>query len=727
MLAVSEHPSAPDDVEQPRPGTGRGASQGLLAFAVYLVLSCLIWLPPIGGAIASRYVGYGWTDARLYQWGLSWTPWALLHGMSPLSAPNVFAPGGVDLSWVTFVPSLGVVAYPLTAAFGPLVSLNVLMLLAPALAAWAAYLVCHRLTWRFWPAVLAGLLFGFSTYIAGHMVDHLNLVTVFPVPLAVYLAIRRTEGSLSPIAFVGLLTADLLFLFGISTEVFATTALFALIAFGLALAFGAPHRAVLFRTGLLIGAAYLVTGLLLLPFLTAALRNQPTEVLRPVDQTVVDLAGWVVPREHTWIGGDRFTSITQRFSAAAEEDGGYIGIAGLAVLVGFAITERRRKETWALLSFVGIVAILSMGPVLHILGVPSITLPGDLLTRVPLLQHATAQRLPMYAALAEAVIAALWLTRATGRAAVIRWVVVGAAALSIVPVASASSFHAYGATPGFFTNGDVQQQIRQGETVFSITERPGTELDWLAASDFWYRIPQGYIGPIPPEFQGDPLSRGLAVVQRNPYIPTPDEFATWLTDRGVTALLLDDDAAWKFTPLLDSVGLEQVHQGDGVSVWRPPAGGYLPLDEAQVVVNGDLDHVGGVLRRFSFPSLGGGPRIEGPDGRPTLFTFVGPGCETCPEHLEALDAFAAKHPDLRVIAVSSWDPSGANTDAITALDLGYETADDPLGRMATASFGQRMPILDPPTPFSILVDGQGQVVGSVSGTWNADSPATVGI
>ena len=724
---MSEHPSAPGDVEQPQPGTGRGASQGLLAFALYLGLSCLIWLPPIGGAIASRYVGYGWTDARLYQWGLSWTPWALLHGMSPLFASNVFAPGGVDLSWVTFVPSLGIAAYPLTAVFGPLVSLNVLMLMAPALAAWAAYLVCHRLTSRFWAAVLGGMLFGFSTYIAGHMVDHLNLVMVFPVPLAVYLAIRRTEGSLSPIAFVGLLTVDLLFLFGVSTEVFATTALFALIAFGLALVFGAPHRAVVFRTGLLIGASYLVTGLLLLPFLTAALRNQPTEVLRPVDQTVVDFAGWVVPREHTWIGGERFSWITQRFSAAAEEDGGYIGIAGARGAGRLCHHRAIDAETWALLSFVGIVAILSMGPVLHILGVPSITLPGDLLTHVPLLQHATAQRLPIYAALAEAVIAAFWLARATGRAAWVRWLVVGCAVLSVVPAASASSFHAYGATPGFFTSGDVQQQIRQDETVFSITERPGTELDWLAASDFWYRIPQGYIGPIPPAFQGDPLSRGLAVIQRNPYIPTPEEFATWLTDRGVTALLLDDDAAWKFTPLLTSVGLEQVHQGDGVSVWRPPAGGYSPVDEAQVVVTGDMDHVGGVLRRFSFPSLDGGARIEGPDGRPTLFTFVGPDCETCAAHLEALDAFAASHPDIRVVAVSSWDPSGANTDAITSLDLGYETADDPLGRMATASYGQRMPILDPPTPFSILVDGQGQVVGSASGTWNADSPARIGL
>ena len=71
MLAVSEHPSAPGDIEQPQPGAERGASQGLLAFSLYLGLSCVIWLPPIGGAIASRYVGYAWTDARLYQWGLS--------------------------------------------------------------------------------------------------------------------------------------------------------------------------------------------------------------------------------------------------------------------------------------------------------------------------------------------------------------------------------------------------------------------------------------------------------------------------------------------------------------------------------------------------------------------------------------------------------------------------------------------------------------------------------
>jgi hypothetical protein len=447
-----------------------------------------------------------------------------------------------------------------------------------------------------------------------------------------------------------------------------------------------------------------------LPFLISALHNQPTDVLRPVDETVVDLAGWVVPREHTWIGGTWFPSITQRFSAAPEEDAGYIGIAGLAMLVGFAITERHRRGTWLLLALIGTVALLSMGPVLRILGRPTITLPGTLLTRAPLLQHATAQRLPVYAALAEGVIAAVWLARARGPHVWVRWAIVALAALTVMPAASSSVFHAYGTTPGFFTSGDVYDQIHRDETVFSITERAGTELSWMAASDFWYRIPQGYVGPIPAAYQGESLFRGLAVNQRNPYVPTPEEFATWLGDRGVTAVLLDDDAAWKFTPVLDSVGLENVHQGDGVSVWRPGSAGYAPVDEAGVVVSGDLDHPGGELRRFSFPALDGGDRIVGPDGRPTLFTFVGPECTGCAEHLRPLDAFAAQHPEIRVIAVSSWDPARGNAATIEGLNLGFEVAEDPLGRMATASFGQRLPILDPPTPFSVLVGADGRVV-----------------
>ena len=727
MLAVSDPAS-----ESPRPNPGawierrRPAVRGLIAFACYLAVSLLIWLPPIGGDIADRYVGYGWTDARLYQWGLAWMPWALLHGHSPLFAYNVFAPAGIDITWVTFLPSLGIVSFPLQRLFGSLVTLNVLMLAAPALAAWATYLVCNRVTTRFWPSVLGGLFLGFSTFIAGHMVDHLNLVMIFPAPLAVYLVIRRIEGSLGPLAFVGWLSLDLLFYFGVSTELFATTTLFGIIAFVIALIAARRDAGRVLRAGLLTTLSYAIVGVLLIPFLRAALDNEPTEVLRPVDQTVVDLAGWVVPREHTWIGGVDFRSISDRFTAAPQEDAGYVGIAAVVMLVGFAVTEHRRRGTWALLSFVGVVAVLSSGPVLRVLGDPTISMPGELLTKVPLLQHATAQRLPAYAALALGVIAALWVARGEGRRAWVRWAIAGIAALMVLPVAAPSLFHAYGRTPGFFTSGDVRNQLQQNEIVMPITERTGTELAWMAASDFWFQLPEAYVGPIPPAYEGQPLYRGLAVNQRNPYIPTPEDFATWLEDTGTTAVLLDDDARWKFGYLLASTGLVQASQGDGVSVWRVPAGGLHPVDEAAVVVNGDPDHVDGVIRKFSFPSLDGTERIEGPDGRTTLFTFVGPDCGECAEHLTALDEFAEANPDVRVIAVSSWDPEGSNTKLIEGLDLGYEVAADPLGRMATASFAQPLPFLTQQTPFSILMAPDGRVTGAVDGVWNDGSAASMG-
>jgi len=700
--------------------------KGFAAFLLYLALTCAIYLPPIGAAIGTRYVGDGWADARLYRWGLAWTPLALLHGHPPLFASDVFAPAGVNLTWVTFVPSLGIVSYPLQRLFGSLVTLNILMLLAPALAAWATYLVCVRVTKRFWPSLLGGLFFGFSSYIAGHMVDHLNLVMIFTAPLAVYLVIRRIEGSLSPISFVVLLTLDLVFAFGVSTELFATTTFFGAIAFVIALVFSGRDVWRVLRAGLLVAASYLMVGVLLLSFLTNALNHEPTQVLRPVDKTSIDLGSWVVPRQHTRIGGESFTNITSRFTASAQEDAGYVGIVALVMLVGFAITEWKRRSTWALLAFLAIVAVLASGPVLHILGRPTIGLPGEWLTHVPLLQHATPQRFPAYGALGLGVIAAIWVSRGTGWTAWIRWVVAGLAAVAILPAPDPSAFHAYGQTPAFFTNGEVQQWIKQDEMVFSVTERPASELQWLAASGFWYQVPQAYIGPIPPEYEGQPIYRGLAVNQLNPYIPTPADFAAFLQDHGVTAVLVDDDAVWKFGPLLHSVGLVEQHQGDGVGVWRTGPAGYVAHDLAAVVMNGDIDHVGGELRAFSFPSVDGPERVRGPDHRTTLFSFYGPTCDrSCTANLQALDTWAGAHPDVRVIAVSSWDASGSSNDDVRALNLGYEIAFDPLGRMATAAYGVVLPDLTPPTPFSIVVGPDGIVQGFYPGPWTGHSAAAL--
>src|SRR4029078_11367732 len=185
----------------------------------------------------------------------------------------VFAPAGVNLTWVTFVPSLGIVSYPLQRVFGSLVTLNVLMLLAPALAARATYLVCVRVTKRFWPSVLGGLFFGFSSYIACHMVLPLTLVRIFTSPRAVFLVVRKFQGSLGPIWFVLLLALDLVFAFGVSTELFATTTFFGSISFVISLLFAGRGVGAVLRTGLLVAGSCAIAGLLLLPFLTNAVHH----------------------------------------------------------------------------------------------------------------------------------------------------------------------------------------------------------------------------------------------------------------------------------------------------------------------------------------------------------------------------------------------------------------------------------------------------------------------
>ncbi len=56
--------------------------------------------------------------------------------------------------------------------------------LAP-LSAWAAFVLCRRITGRFWPALLGGAVYGFSSYEMNHMANGtLNLIFVLPRAVA---------------------------------------------------------------------------------------------------------------------------------------------------------------------------------------------------------------------------------------------------------------------------------------------------------------------------------------------------------------------------------------------------------------------------------------------------------------------------------------------------------------------------------------------------------------
>jgi hypothetical protein len=99
-----------------------------------------------------------------------------------------------------------------------------LIVLALALSASTAFLLAHRLTGAFLPALLAGYLYGFSSYQLAHVVGHLPLVFVALLPAAAHLCARRVDGELGRRAFVLALGAVFAAQFLVATKVLFSAA-----------------------------------------------------------------------------------------------------------------------------------------------------------------------------------------------------------------------------------------------------------------------------------------------------------------------------------------------------------------------------------------------------------------------------------------------------------------------------------------------------------------------
>jgi hypothetical protein len=89
-----------------------------------------------------------------------------------------------------------------------------------------------------------------------------------------------------------------------------------------------------------------------------------------------------------------------------------------------------------------------------------------------------------------------------------------------------------------------------------------------AASGFWFRMPEGYIGRLPEDARIGPLARGLDVEGSGAFVPHAADLARWLSEQGVTAVVVTDPARATFEPVVADAGFRTVFEGDGVSVWR---------------------------------------------------------------------------------------------------------------------------------------------------------------
>jgi hypothetical protein len=475
---------------------GRGSA----AFFLYAFVSAGLYGHTTLAHFASRCVTACTPDTKFYVWSLRWMPYALANGLNPLRTNLLWAPHGITLSWATSIPGPALVMTPITMLFGPLTSDNVLLVAAPALAGWGMYLVCNQVTRKFWPSVAGGFVFGFSSYIGHFMRGQLNILLVFPATLALYLILRRIEDTIRKRAFVALLALVLVVQFSISLELFATMTLFGAVAFLGVLVLGPRSlRRPILSTGALIGLAYVAAGIVVSPYLYEALRHAPSGLIRPLDRHSADLLSFVLPSPATLIGGQTFDQVTERF--LGHPDAAYVGPAFILMLLLFAGRGRRDRTTWLLVGFVALIAVLSLGPTLHIGGNSSVPMPAALIATVPLLKDSLPDRYPVYLWLALGVIAAVWLGSEprTRHDTWARYVLVGLGTILILQGVGTprAPVHRPLTAPGFFTQGIYRAYIQPGEIVLPFTRKTGDELVWQAETGMYFRMPHGYVGIYP--------------------------------------------------------------------------------------------------------------------------------------------------------------------------------------------------------------------------------------
>lgn len=393
------------------------------------------------------------------------------------------------------------------------------------------------------------------------MQAHLNLVLVFPVPLAIYLVLRLLDGTVSTRRFVLSMGGLLAFEFGTSTEVFATATMFGGVALAGCWLFLRERRRETERLAGLICVAYLIAAALVSPMLLY-LWDEPLRTLPDIPKLSSDLMGWIVPRNWALVGGQAFVAVSSRFTSTTAEDGTYLGVPLISMLALFAITRRRERSTWLLLGIATVAAVFSMGPVLHVDGrILPLRLPWYFFQELPLVGFAIPSRFTMYVALVAAVMVSIILSKSSGKwQARAAWALTLAAIASLIPDVGSTlpKVPRLGENPPAFIAQDTyERMLTRGQTVVIIPHKQGDQLAWQAETGMYFRLAVGPTQAVPPGAM-NPVSAALlwndpALMGGSP--GAGQQLSEWLRDTATVAIILEAQDYPKWSPWLGGAGL----------------------------------------------------------------------------------------------------------------------------------------------------------------------------
>lgn len=486
--------------EEPSP-PGRRPRHALAVLLAYLVLAAAFAKDLLPDPL-HRTLGGGGGDASLFLWFLAHTSTSLLHehGQGLLVTHALNAPDGVNMMWNTGLLLPGAVLAPVTALAGPVLTLNLLILLGPALTAWSAYLCSGRFLTRTSARAVTGLFAGFSPAMMAAALGHFQLTLLMLVPPLLLVSVDAMTGRRGPVRsglLIGSLVACQLL---IGEEVLALTAVAVTV---LLLVLAAQHRSRVverlvpfLRTAATAAATALVlVGLPLWVQFFGPQRVQG-DVQTP-DVQVLDPAQLLLPTRQL-LHRVPYDQLLHATELAPSETMGYLGLP-LLVLLGFVLWTHRQDVVARTAGLTAaVLTVLALGFTLHLGGHHTgIPVPWRVAASLPAVGSLVPVRWLLLVDLLVALLLGLAL-EAAPRTGSRRWMVPVLIVLALSPVLPEplGGVHVV-RTPSFFRN--EATHLRDTALVVPVpTPRDARAMVWVAEAGSRFPIPGGYfVGPGP--------------------------------------------------------------------------------------------------------------------------------------------------------------------------------------------------------------------------------------
>lgn len=439
-------------------------------------------------------------DPHLFIWYLGWTQRQLAAPHNPFFTTDMLYPGGTNLMWNTAVFVPATLLWPVTTAFGPVASYNVMATAAVALSAWCAFLAIRRFVANDLLSAAAGLFYGFSPYMVAQSMRHPHVTLAMFPPLALILLheilVRQRRNPLLTGGLLGLASAVQLLT---GEEILATTAFVAVLGVALLcllhpgeIAVRAPRALTALATAV---ACFAILAAYPLAFQFFG-PQRAFGLLQPPDKYVSDLLAFVVPPSTMALSTSASAAVTGAFTGNITENDAYVGLPLIVLFTTAAVLRRRQPAVrWAALLTV-VIAVLSLGPRLHIGGhVTPLPLPWALVGSLPLMENVLPARLMLFAYIGIGIVVADMVGTAVRAGPRQRTAAIAAATVALMPLVPRLPYISTDAqAPAFFKAGGEAAQLPP-DSVVLVTPFSGhlssVAMYWQATAGYGFRMAEG--------------------------------------------------------------------------------------------------------------------------------------------------------------------------------------------------------------------------------------------